>query len=123
MCRVSAKILSIYNFAWGLLKATKKVYLIPQKWKKKTKIHMGSGIWDLSDKVCKLNPKTSKNYQNTKSTNHDENFFKKSMFSTLKRKGAKNSYKDYPTELAVILKPSNQPIKTKIFPKKICFVP
>jgi hypothetical protein len=41
MCRVSARRLSIYNFAWGLLKATKKVYFIPQKWKK-TKIHMGT---------------------------------------------------------------------------------
>jgi hypothetical protein len=40
MCRVSARRLSIHNFAWGFLKATKKVYLIPQKWKKKTKIHM-----------------------------------------------------------------------------------
>jgi hypothetical protein len=36
MCRVSARRLSFYNFVWGLLKATKKVYLIPQK------IHMGS---------------------------------------------------------------------------------
>jgi hypothetical protein len=34
MCRVSARTLSIYNFAWRLLKAIKKVYLIPQKWKK-----------------------------------------------------------------------------------------
>jgi hypothetical protein len=25
---------TIYNFAWGLVKATKKVYLICQKWKK-----------------------------------------------------------------------------------------
>jgi hypothetical protein len=41
MCRVSARRLSIYNFVWGLLKATKKVYLIPQKCKY-TKIHMGS---------------------------------------------------------------------------------
>jgi predicted nucleic acid-binding protein len=31
MCHVSARRLSIYNFAWELLKATKKVYLIPQK--------------------------------------------------------------------------------------------
>jgi hypothetical protein len=31
MCRVSARRLSIYNFPWGFLKATKKVYLIPQK--------------------------------------------------------------------------------------------
>jgi hypothetical protein len=35
MCRVSARRLSIYNFVWGLLKATKKVYLIPQKRKNK----------------------------------------------------------------------------------------
>jgi hypothetical protein len=32
MCRVSARRLSIYNFAWGLLKATKKVYFVPQNW-------------------------------------------------------------------------------------------
>jgi hypothetical protein len=38
MCRVSARRLSVYNFAWGLLKATKKVYLS----EKKTKIHIGS---------------------------------------------------------------------------------
>jgi hypothetical protein len=31
MCRVSARRLSINNFAWELLKVTKKVYLIPQK--------------------------------------------------------------------------------------------
>jgi hypothetical protein len=31
MCCVSARRLSIYNFVWRLLKATKKVYLIPQK--------------------------------------------------------------------------------------------
>jgi hypothetical protein len=30
MYRVSARKLSIYNFAWGLLKATKKVNLMPQ---------------------------------------------------------------------------------------------
>jgi hypothetical protein len=30
MCRVSARRLSIYNFVWRLLKATKKTYLIPQ---------------------------------------------------------------------------------------------
>jgi hypothetical protein len=41
MCHASVRRLSIYNFVWGLLKATKKVYLILQKWKK-TKIHMGS---------------------------------------------------------------------------------
>jgi hypothetical protein len=30
MCGVSARRLYIYNFAWGLLKATKKLYLVPQ---------------------------------------------------------------------------------------------
>jgi hypothetical protein len=39
MCRVSARRLSIYNFVWGLLKAAKKVYLIPQKWKKNKNIY------------------------------------------------------------------------------------
>jgi hypothetical protein len=33
ICRVSARRLSIYSFAWGLLKATKKVYLVSQNWK------------------------------------------------------------------------------------------
>jgi hypothetical protein len=33
--------LSIYNLAWGLLKATKKVYLIPQKWKKNKDMDYG----------------------------------------------------------------------------------
>jgi hypothetical protein len=33
---VSARRLSIYNFVWGLLKATKKVYLIAQKKNKDT---------------------------------------------------------------------------------------
>jgi hypothetical protein len=65
MCRVSARRLPIYNFVWGLLKATKKVYLIPQKWKQRY-------IWDLSDKVCNLNPKTLKSYRNTKSTNRNK---------------------------------------------------
>jgi hypothetical protein len=51
MCRVSARRLSIYNFVWGLLKATKKVYLIPQKWKK----NKGGG---LPDGICRLDPKS-----------------------------------------------------------------
>jgi hypothetical protein len=33
ICRVSARRLSIYNFAWGLLNATKEVYLVPENWK------------------------------------------------------------------------------------------
>jgi hypothetical protein len=31
MFRVSARRLFIYNFAWGLQKTTKKVYLVPKK--------------------------------------------------------------------------------------------
>jgi hypothetical protein len=130
MCRVSARRLSIYNFVWGRLKATKKVYFIPQKWKKNKDAYMGSirqslqaqpinikklskhqvnqskekkfsnkslfstskvkrrqkFIWGLPDGVYRLNLKSYKNYQNTKSTNQDENFSKKSMLSTLKKK-------------------------------------
>jgi hypothetical protein len=55
MCRVSARRLSIYNFAWELLKAT---YL------------------QAESKILK--------YWNIKSTNQNEKFSKKSMFGTLK---------------------------------------
>jgi hypothetical protein len=41
-------------------------------------------VWGLPDRVCRLNLKSLKNYQNTKSTNQDEKFSKKSMFNTLK---------------------------------------
>jgi hypothetical protein len=55
MCRVSARRLSIYNFAWELLKATNL---------------------QAESKILK--------YWNIKSTNQNENFSKKSMFGTLK---------------------------------------
>jgi hypothetical protein len=55
MCRVSAKRLSIYNFAWELLKATNL---------------------QAESKILK--------YWNIKSTNQNENFSKKNMFGTLK---------------------------------------
>jgi hypothetical protein len=42
------------------------------------------GEWGLPDGICKLNPKSQKNYRNTKSTNQNKYFRKKSMFSTLK---------------------------------------
>jgi hypothetical protein len=68
----------LFTILYGDLKA--KVYLIPQNWKKRY-------IWDLSDKVCKLNPKTYKSYRNTKSTNRNKKKSqKKSMFSTSKVK-------------------------------------
>jgi hypothetical protein len=41
-----------------------------------------------------------KKYWNNKSTNQNENFLKKTMFRTLKWKGAKNSYGSYPAEFA-----------------------
>jgi hypothetical protein len=113
MCRVSARRLSIYNFAWGLLKATKKVYLIPQKWKNNkdtygfypTKFASSTQkykkvietpnqpieIKKSQIKVCLVlqefagstqNPK--KNHRNTKSTNQNENFPKKTVYRTLK---------------------------------------
>jgi hypothetical protein len=61
MCRVSASRLSIYNFVWGLLKATKKVYLIPQKWKNKDTY----GIYPTKF----ASPKTWRIYRNTKLSN------------------------------------------------------
>jgi hypothetical protein len=51
-------------------------------------------------------------------------------FSTLKKKGAKNSYGGYPAEFAgstqnpkKIIGTPNFPIKKKIFPIKVCLVP
>jgi hypothetical protein len=55
MCRVSARKLSIYNFAWELLKAMNL---------------------QAESKILK--------YWNIKSTNQNEKFSKKSMFGTLK---------------------------------------
>jgi hypothetical protein len=41
-------------------------------------------VWGLPDGVCRLNPKSLKNHRNTKSTNQNEHFPKKTMFCTLK---------------------------------------
>jgi hypothetical protein len=57
MCRVSARRLSIYNFSWGFLKATKKVFLVPQI-EKEPITRMGAAQAEL---------KILKNYWNTKS--------------------------------------------------------
>jgi hypothetical protein len=40
------------------------------------------------DKICKFDPKSKKNYRITKSTNQNEHFPKKSIFSTLKVYGS-----------------------------------
>jgi hypothetical protein len=39
--------------------------------------------WGLPDEICRLNPKSKKNYRNIKSTSQNEN---KRMFSSLKVK-------------------------------------
>jgi hypothetical protein len=91
MCRVSARRLSIYNFVWGLVKATKKVYLIPQKLKKRY-------IWDLSDKICNLNKKKVIEIPNQPiETKKNSN---KSMFSISKMKRRQNSYRGYLKKLS-----------------------
>jgi hypothetical protein len=124
MWRVSARRLSIYNFVWELLKATKKVYLIPQKWRKsekKTKIHMES-IWESLQAQLAANHK--KNYRNTKSTNRNQ---KKSQIKVClvlqKWKKAKNSHRSYQTEFAGSTQNIGTTIRTKFFPKEVCLVP
>jgi hypothetical protein len=56
-------------------------------------------------------------------------FSKKSMSSVKECIGAKNSYGGYPTEFAgstqnpkKMIGTSNQPIRTKIFPRKVCLI-
>jgi hypothetical protein len=41
-------------------------------------------VWGLPDRVCRLNPKSKKKYQNTKSTNQNKKFPKKNYVSYLK---------------------------------------
>jgi ribosomal protein S17E len=60
---------------------------------------------------------------------HQINQSERTFLVPQKCKGAKNSYGGYPTEFAGstqnfknIIETSNQPIKTKIFSKKVCLV-
>jgi hypothetical protein len=53
-------------------------------------------VWKLPDGICKLDPKSNKFLEHQ--INQSER--KKSMFSTLKRNGAKNLYRSYATEFA-----------------------
>jgi hypothetical protein len=78
MCRVSARRLSIYNIAWGLLNATKKIFNTP-KVRKKTKIHMGS-----IRRSLQAQPKNIKKL--SKHQIEIKNISNKSMFSTSKVK-------------------------------------
>jgi hypothetical protein len=91
MCHVSGKRLSIYNFVSGLLKATKKVYLIPESGKK-AKIHMGSIRQSLQaqPKNIKKLSKHQINQSNKKKTQIKECIVLQ----------GKNSYGGYPTEFA-----------------------
>jgi hypothetical protein len=76
MCRVYARRLSIYNFVWELLKATKKVYLIPQKWKKNKETY---GIYP-----TKFASSTKKSSEVIETPNQpiENKISNKSMFST-----------------------------------------
>jgi hypothetical protein len=99
MCRVSARRLSIYNFAWGLLKATN----LQAESKILKKI--------LEHQIYQSKQKNSK---------------KKTVFRTLKvergQKYARTEFADPTQNPKKIIGTSNQPIKTKIFPKKVCLV-
>jgi hypothetical protein len=127
MCHVSARRLSIYNFAWELLMAHKKVYLVPQNWKG------ANNSYEYFAKNLQAQPKILKNNWKTKSTEipiKTKNFSKKLCFLPKKWKGARNLYESYPTKFAgpiqnpkKILGTSNQSIRTKIILKKVFLVP
>jgi hypothetical protein len=76
-------------------------------------------------------PKILKKIRNTKSTNQNKNFPKKNYVSYLKsvkqpkiRMGAtRRNLQAQPKMLKKIVGTSKQPIRTKIFPKKVCLVP
>jgi hypothetical protein len=72
--RVSARRLSIYNYSWGLLKATKIVYLVRQMWKGAKNLYLG---YPAEFAGATKNP--VKNYQIANSTYQNENFPNKSM--------------------------------------------
>jgi hypothetical protein len=95
MCCVSASRLSIYNFVWGLLKATKKVYLIYPKVKKNKDTY---GIHP-----TKFASSTQKHKSIVETPNQpikSKIFLKKVYLVPYKCKGAENSYGGYPTECA-----------------------
>jgi hypothetical protein len=90
MCRVSSRRLFIYNFEWGLLKATKNVKV------KQTKIHMGSIRQSLQ-----AQPKNIKKLSKHQIYQSNRKISQKTLyFIPSKCKGAKNSYGGYPTEFA-----------------------
>jgi hypothetical protein len=99
MCRVSARRLSIYNFAWGLLKATN--LQAESKILKKL----------LEHQIYQSKQKSSK----------------KTVFHTLKvergQKYARTKFVGPTQNPKKIIGTSNQPIRTKCIPTKVCLVP
>jgi hypothetical protein len=68
--------------------------------------------------------------EHQKSINQNKKFLKKTVFRTLKVERGQKFVWGLPKELAGStqnpkknIRTSNQPIKTKIFPKKVCLVP
>jgi hypothetical protein len=121
MFRVSIRRLSIYNFVWGPLKATKTVYLIPQKWKKNKDTY---GIYP-----TKFASSTQKHKKVIETSNQPieikKKISKKRMFSTSKVKRRQKFVWGLPDSTQnpkKIIETPNQPIKTKTFPKKLCLV-
>jgi hypothetical protein len=80
MFRVSARRLSIYNFTWEP-KSQKKI-LEHQFYQSKQKISKKKTVFRTLK--VKRGQNTKKNYRNIKSTNQNEIFPNKCMFSTLK---------------------------------------
>jgi hypothetical protein len=76
----------------------------------------------LPDGICRLDPKSQKNYRNTKLAEINEKFPGKVCLVPQKRKEAKIPYVGCPTEFKSstknIIRTSNQPIKMKSIPKK-----
>jgi hypothetical protein len=96
------------------------------KSEKKAKIRMGA-----TGRSLQAQPKILKNDQNTKSTNQNENFPKKTMFRNFEnseepkiRIGA--TRRNLQAQLKMfknIIGTSNQPVRTKKNLRKVCFVP
>jgi hypothetical protein len=108
MRRVSVRRLSIYDFAWGLLKVTKKVCLV--KIEKEPKIRLRATRRNLQDR-----PKILKKIIRT--SNQNEHFSKKSMFSIQNREKNYQSIKSTNQNLNLSQKNDGQYLKSLKEPK------
>jgi hypothetical protein len=95
MCRVSARKLSIYNFAWGLLKAESKIL-------KKLLEHQ---IYQSKQKKSK-----KKTVLRTLKVERGQKY-------------AWTEFADPTQNPKKIIRTSNQQVRTKFFPKEVCLVP